>query len=420
MARHLLNKHKKHATIHDIKCLPKRSKERLYRLEILINDGNYKHNLDVLKNKKGMLVVARRSSKKCLNPKNFLPCQYCKLFVNKRLLWHHVNHCSVRLYDIQKSIDDKELYVGKDRQYFENQMRVSSSNCIRESRKMLASSMLGRNSEDLILDEMLSRMNNDDIKDVVRDDNIISKLVILDYQGLGEKEFQKHNDVYRVNQKARTLARLVIKAREISCAESVINLDYLLRPENFDLVVQSATQLSLQENKESLTLGRRIGHHIAHALMIKSGLAIRRDKDDKTKEREAKRFKILFDLEWNKRVNSVLMKRKNFKSISNEAEIPSTQDLVKLRKFLIAKIETLTNTVSVRPTPDNWAYLSKYVCCRLVLFNKRRVSEVTELTLISYKHRPKWHQLHNEEFELSTPPYLIELSKRYQFYYNCF
>lgn len=43
-----------------ILSLPKRSEERKIELELLANEGNFKHNLEVLRKKEGFLVVARR------------------------------------------------------------------------------------------------------------------------------------------------------------------------------------------------------------------------------------------------------------------------------------------------------------------------------------------------------------------------
>ncbi|XP_061164923.1 uncharacterized protein LOC133173868 [Saccostrea echinata] len=73
ISRHILT-HKLEPKVMKILSLPKRSEERKVELELLANEGNFKHNLEVLKKKEGLLVVARRESQLQHNPMDFLPC----------------------------------------------------------------------------------------------------------------------------------------------------------------------------------------------------------------------------------------------------------------------------------------------------------------------------------------------------------
>jgi len=50
---------------------------------------------------------------------------------------------------------------------------------------------------------------------------------------LGQKQDQKHDDVYRVSQ-AATLGRIVLLARH---SKPRVGLDDIIQPQNFDLVV---------------------------------------------------------------------------------------------------------------------------------------------------------------------------------------
>lgn len=58
--------------------LPKKSKKRGMLFLELINEGNYKHNIEVLKNG-GIFITARRESPDSLNhsPDEYLPCEFC-------------------------------------------------------------------------------------------------------------------------------------------------------------------------------------------------------------------------------------------------------------------------------------------------------------------------------------------------------
>lgn len=72
--------------------LPKNGKERADKIRKLRNKGNYVHNMEVLKNKEGALIVTRRSSKD-VSYKSYLPCEYCYGLFHKRKLWRHVRSC---------------------------------------------------------------------------------------------------------------------------------------------------------------------------------------------------------------------------------------------------------------------------------------------------------------------------------------
>ena len=47
--------------------------------ELLVNEGNFKHNTEVISNGAGYLVVARRSDgMNKLDYHDFCPCEFCK------------------------------------------------------------------------------------------------------------------------------------------------------------------------------------------------------------------------------------------------------------------------------------------------------------------------------------------------------
>ena len=75
-----------------MKNLAKKSRERILKLEILANEGNFKHNVKVIKKGVGEIVVARRwesEDNEPRSPKDFMPCKYCLKFVRHCHLWSH-------------------------------------------------------------------------------------------------------------------------------------------------------------------------------------------------------------------------------------------------------------------------------------------------------------------------------------------
>ncbi|XP_061167370.1 uncharacterized protein LOC133176226 [Saccostrea echinata] len=106
ISRHLLT-HKNELKIMEIQMLPKKSEKRGMLFLELINEGNYKHNIEVLKNG-GLFITARRESPDSSNhsPDEYLPCEFCKGFFLKNLLWHHAKSC--KLASVKNKDDDED------------------------------------------------------------------------------------------------------------------------------------------------------------------------------------------------------------------------------------------------------------------------------------------------------------------------
>ena len=66
-------------------------------LEMLGNEGNFKHNSSVIKSGEGKIMIAKRD-KNAHNLTDYLPCQYCKKFLFKDNLWAHTKKMSHNFY----------------------------------------------------------------------------------------------------------------------------------------------------------------------------------------------------------------------------------------------------------------------------------------------------------------------------------
>ena len=68
--RHLTNAHSDEKALRDMRAvrdilmLPKRSFKRKVKLQQLVNEGNFKHNITVMREGKGEIVVGRRCTSK--------------------------------------------------------------------------------------------------------------------------------------------------------------------------------------------------------------------------------------------------------------------------------------------------------------------------------------------------------------------
>jgi hypothetical protein len=333
ISRHLLNVHKEERDVLEIRILPKRSKERMLRLQKLANDGNFKHNTDVLQKGSGNIVVSRRSKDNSNAPTKFLPCEFCNKFISCDGLWRHYKICPSRqLRPVQTDSTNKPDEGTKQRIL-----------AVKSARAVLSSAVC--NEDEALLQELLNRMRDDEMKGVVMHDRLLKRYALLSLESLGRKADQKLTDINRVSSCVRTLAKLVIEARSY---KPNCSLESLLTAANFDLIIGVTRSLSTEKEKPALNVGKMIGHLLNHAALVKSGLALKDGDDEKNKE--ATDFRKLHKAEWTYRINSAATKRINNEKRQNTQVIPLTEDLQKLRNYVLCG-EVQVADIMIKPMP---------------------------------------------------------------------
>ena len=70
----------------------KDKKDEILRISFLIKKGDHLHNLEVFRQKRGYLVVARANTKHKWD--EFLPCAFCKIWILKHLFTKHRQFCN--------------------------------------------------------------------------------------------------------------------------------------------------------------------------------------------------------------------------------------------------------------------------------------------------------------------------------------
>ena len=114
MSSHLFKAHKKCKRVTELLKLSKESRERFVKLQILVNEGNFKHNLKVLKDGVGYLVVRKRDRKFDMKPSDVYPCKFCKSLVRKKYSTRdHEQRCVMKLYLNGVSSGQKKTGKGK-------------------------------------------------------------------------------------------------------------------------------------------------------------------------------------------------------------------------------------------------------------------------------------------------------------------
>jgi hypothetical protein len=194
MSRHLLSVHKDEADVLKIRLLPKKSKERRAALRLLFHSGNFKFNVAVLRESGQQPIITGRQNQKHSSNK-YVPCDDCTIFVLESRLWLHKRRCPAAVLD-----GSCGAQTAKDKKY---------GSTVASAKALLNSAVFEESESNL--SQLFSRMKSDDLRDVAMHDRLIRKYASLRVESSGKSEDQKLNDMHRVRQGARTLARLVIE-----------------------------------------------------------------------------------------------------------------------------------------------------------------------------------------------------------------
>lgn len=213
---------------------------------------------------------------------------------------------------------------------------------------------------------------------------------------------QKHDDIYRVSNAAKTLGRIVQFARRTVPQAS---LTQLIKPQCFDLLVQIAKQMSTDKESLSLNVGWTVGILLKKVCMLKIVQhcgALR--TNDIQAQLDATAFKQLLEREWNDRVIRTAMKRIQAEKRMAVPTIPLTEDLQKFWSYLSRRIDEVSGQLKKHPSSQYWVLLAKLVLSRLILFNKQQHAEVRELKVSEYLSHLDWTSDANGEMSLALSP----------------
>ena len=389
IGRHILIVHKNEPDVAEILGLkPDEKKKRKQMLSAIRQKGNFHHNLKTLK-VGGEIKVARRPSHsmddKGASHQDYTPCLTCYVFVKKNVLWRHNKTCPKRPESPQRN---RKLQ--------------------HESAMLLHST-----EEDMTRfhQEFISRMWNDDITSTVKQD-----CAILRY---GSFLFSSGGHPMRpyISQKMRLLARLLKQLRIITGRDSEFITSFL-NPACFDSIVEATKTLARFGFKKDAppemktpSLGLKIGYALTKVASLEKGHALR--SKDKSQMEDLDYFKDLMKSEWSVRISQVALNTMAENNYNKVDVLPLTEDLVKLRTFVIATMRQLTiELANCEPSIETWRKLAELTVSRIIVFNRRRSTEGSKLTIDQFQHRPKWDQGTMDEIQASLQPLERLLCKR--------
>lgn len=372
----------------------------LKRLKCL---GNFVHNVESLRENKNDIVVVKRPSK-VRNVNEYLPCIHCYGFYVVDELWKHTKQC-----DLQTVEKDVDVSCVID----QSQKVLNDSNIVQQSKFLLDSACVPDASTSSMSDQMrvlVNAMHEDELVRVVSKD----KLLLL----FGETLLNKYGPTKKndIAQRLRQLARLLLKCRD-NLSDDTLSYFDVLCGKMFDACIEGTFNLcgmnitnDGRREFQTPSLALRLGHLLKKLGAAKQGFCLRNDDLDGLKEAES--FGKLLQSEWTDTVatnaHNTLKRRKD----QSVQLLPITEDLRSLRTYQMKEMRQCIDSLQDSPDYSTWRKLAQLTMTRMTIFNKRRGGEVSKMLLETYKTRPDWKSLTNEEVMRSLQPMERTLLKR--------
>ncbi|XP_069033055.1 uncharacterized protein [Embiotoca jacksoni] len=347
ISRHLFTHRKKEAEIDEAFAAPSKSKKRKKMLEKLRNKGNYQHNQEVLKTRKGQLKVRRLNPS---TPKIFATCIHCQGMYSRKELWRHLRKCPL------KKCSDP-LVAGN------NQIL-----------SMVASTGL-TDPQDISLGvkKMLKKIKKDEIGSVVWNDPYILQLA----QCLYYMNETKLRDTV-INQKMRQLGRLLLTLKK----KSMGSFEDACKPQNFSDVVEAVRQTAGYNDEtksfDSPTLLAKLGNSLKKIADIKYARALKDGANIETIQ-EAETFIKLCAKEWPSQTPSKL-------KVKRPPTLPFTRDVQLFYKCVKKVVASAAQSLTLYESSPVYKALIRVTLAYLSVLNKN-AREVSKITLQSFKER---------------------------------
>ena len=90
------------------------------------------------------------------------------------------------------------------------------------------------------------------------------------------------------------------------------------------------------------------------------------------------------------KISSIANKTLDQKKFEKVNLLPITDDLLKVREFLVKEISLLTKRLHEKQEIETWKTLAEYAGTRITMFHRRRISEVFGMLVTRFIERGKY------------------------------
>ena len=387
IARHLRLKHKEELLVKSIINSEDDQKQKHEKWDLLRYKGDYYHNLKILKIGGELVVWRRPAPDSIVDVKDYVPCEYCLVFITKKEMWRHSRKCP---------------------------MRKDGNACsLKNSEMLLYPSLYCDGASDELKHLVLKNMIRDEVGNVVFRDTLITTYGSFQLSSCGLKK------LHSISERMRLMARLLIQLRT-ETGQHASNLADFIMPEMFENVVLCTKRMggySMDtEEGEPVASFRfpsvplKVGYTIEKCAGLLRSIGIK--TRDVLVEQNAIKFLKLYEVEWGPSIATICLKTLGTNRFNKVQLLPVTDDLLKLRQFMKDGITIHRRALEKNCNLQNWRNLAEVLGCRLTIFNKRRVNEVFTMLLSRYENRKKWKDSELSEIKETLTPLEKKLMNR--------
>ena len=235
-----------------------------------------------------------------------------------------------------------------------------------------------------VQDNIVSSMQDDSITQAAKNDPLIMAFAEELYTDHGSEQA-----VY-IRAKIREVGRFLVRARELGNStpqpKSITDLQSCLDPELFPFVIMAVRNLcgfdpeknSFQNPSLAIKMGQTL-KKCAGNLKSKALIEGLGNLKEKTSE-----FIELCEMKWKVSINSAAHKTLERKKWNKPHRIPLTEDLRLLTEYLKEERRKCLHELQTNPSVLSWHALAKVCLSNLILFNRRRSGEASQMHLSHY------------------------------------
>lgn len=351
IARHLFTHRNEVPEIAAVFGLPLHTKERTTMLNELRNRGNFQHNEEVLRTRRGKLKVNRRKPGKGTDLKALALCLYCKVMRNRKDMWRHVQRCAAKRSSKYRTPAQRKILSLVDAAQSTDLKEVSSD-----------------------VKKFIENLKSDKVTSVILNDPHIQQLAQCIYHTNEGKKSQG-----KFTNSLRLMGRLLLKLRD----KSINSIADAVKSQNFSKVVEAAKELACF-NEETKTNDKpsvwlHLGNLLRKIAAINYARALKEDAD-KEKMEEVETFMKLCEKEWASVHRS--------KTANNTPTILFIHDVQLLFQCLEETLASGVESLTMYECPPVYHALLRVTVAHVSVLNKNMV-EVSKVTLKSFNERDK-------------------------------
>ncbi|KAK5644959.1 hypothetical protein RI129_006259 [Pyrocoelia pectoralis] len=188
------------------------------------------------------------------------------------------------------------------------------------------------------------------------------------------------------SRKMRQLAALLIEIKKV---KPVKNLLQALDPANFEIIVESTKIIAKFDAKSSTygapSLASHMGTELKDCIDVGYNMSLKLHHRETEETAKLKALRELVTTEWRYEVSTIANNDLQQKKWNKPTLVPLAEDLVLVKKYLLAEAEKLRNDLKQNPNHIKAFKTLQEICyVQLLLLNRRRIGELQRMTVHSY------------------------------------